>query len=90
MNSDFPDAVLAELQVNGNDQLLPIDPATPGVQLAAVATANALSTAGENTGHALDSTQRHTGDAFDTSARSVGSALRKAASSTGKFLGSDR
>jgi hypothetical protein len=90
MNSDFPDAVLAELQVSGNDQFLPIRPATPSVQLAAGATANALSTAGESTGHALDSAQRHTGDALDTSARSVGTALRKAASSTGKFLGSDK
>jgi hypothetical protein len=90
MDSDFPEVVLAELQVNGNDQFLPIRSAPPGIQLAAVATANAFSTAGENTGHALDSAQRHTGDALDTSARSVGTALRKAASSTGKFLGSDK
>ena len=90
MDSDFPEVVLAELQVNGNDQVLPIRPATPGVQLGAGATANALATAGESTGRALDSAERHTSDALDTSARSVGTALRKAASSTGKFLGSDK
>ena len=90
MNSDFPDTVLAELQGNGNNQFLPIRPATPGIQLAAGATASALATAGESTGRALDSAERHTGDALDTSARSVGSALRKAASSTGRFLASDK
>ncbi len=89
MNSDFPDAVLAELQASGNAQFVAVRPATPGIQLAAGATASALVTAGESTGHALDTAQRHTGDALDTSARSVGSALRKAASSTGRFLGSD-
>jgi len=90
MNSDFPDVVLAQLQVSGNNQFLPIRPDTPGIQVAVSATASALATAGESTGRALDSAQRHTGDALDTSARSVGSALRKAASSTGKFLGSDK
>jgi len=90
MSSDFPDGLLAELQVSGNNQFLPVRPATPGIQLAAGATASALATAGESTGHALDSAQRHTGDALDTSARSVGSAFRKAASSTRKFLGSDK
>lgn len=90
MNSDFPDVVLADLQTRGNDRFVSIRPATPGIQIAAEATASALATAGESTGRALDSAERHTGDALDTSARSVGSALRKAASSTGKFLGSDK
>ena len=90
MKSDFTDGVLAELQTNGDGQVVLLRPTTPGIQLAAGATANALVTAGESTGRALDSAQRHTGDALDTSARSVGSAVRKAASSTGKFLGTDK
>ena len=90
MKSDFTDGVLAELQTNGDGEVVLLRPTTPGIQLAAGATANALVTAGENTGRALDSAQRHTGDALDTSARSVGSAVRKAASSTGKFLGTDK
>lgn len=90
MDSDFPDGVLADLQTSSSDQFIQVRTNTPGIQLAAGATANALATAGESTGRALDSAQRHTGDALDTSARSVGSAFRKAASSTGKFLGSDR
>jgi hypothetical protein len=90
MNSDFTDAVLAELQVSGNGQIVSVRPSSSGIEVAAGATANALAIAGGSTGRALDSAQRHTGDALDTSARSVGNAFRKAATSTGKFLGSDK
>ena len=90
MSSDFPEALLADLQANGADRLIAVQPAIRGVHttfMTAGTTAGAVAAAGENTGHAVDTADQQTGDALETSTRAVRNALYKAASSTGQFLG---